>query len=224
MANENWEENPEGMRDFFAARVDDYDAHMHGIEGLDEAYARLAALLPAGARSLLDLGCGTGLELVPVFDRFPALEVTGIDLTQEMLEVLTARFAGRSLRLICGDYLRHDLGGALFDAAVSAESLHHFSHAQKRALYRRIGLALRPGGVYIEADFIALSQDEEDTLYAKRASALRDAGRQDGLWHLDTPCTAQNQLRLLREAGFSRVALEGRWGQTALFVAETFAP
>ncbi len=54
----------EAMRDFFAARVREYDAHMlQNVEGMAAAYEKAAACLPADTENLLDLGCGTGLEL-----------------------------------------------------------------------------------------------------------------------------------------------------------------
>jgi tRNA (cmo5U34)-methyltransferase len=53
------------MEDFFAARVNGYDDHMRtNIEGSLEFYAYTASLLPKEPNSkVLDLGCGTGLEL-----------------------------------------------------------------------------------------------------------------------------------------------------------------
>ena len=56
----------ETMENFFAARLQGYDEHMKTeIEGAKEFYCYTASLLPRqqGAR-ILDLGCGTGLELI----------------------------------------------------------------------------------------------------------------------------------------------------------------
>ena len=56
----------EKMDDYFAARVEGYDDHMRtNIEGSSQFYAYTASLLPQEPDSrVLDLGCGTGLELV----------------------------------------------------------------------------------------------------------------------------------------------------------------
>lgn len=50
-------------------------------------YIKLAELIPDTARKLLDLGCGTGLELGRIFQRFPDISVTGVDLSSEMLKI-----------------------------------------------------------------------------------------------------------------------------------------
>lgn len=79
----------EKMDDFFERRVRIYDGHMlENVAGCREGYQRVADLLPPHIRTLLDLGCGTGLELEPVFQKFPSLQVTGVDLTQKMLDAL----------------------------------------------------------------------------------------------------------------------------------------
>ena len=118
---------PEEMSAFFATRVDGYDAHMIAdVEGCKEGYEKMAALLPHDVKTLLDLGCGTGLELDAIFQVQPRLKVTGIDLTQEMLNELRKKHADKSITLICGDYFTVDFGISVYDAAVSFETMHHF--------------------------------------------------------------------------------------------------
>lgn len=211
---------PERMNDFFAARVDGYDAHMlTNIEGMREAYRVAAQQLPDGISTLLDLGCGTGLELGAVFERFPTLQVTGIDLTQEMLDQLAAKYGDKSIRLVCGDYFAVDFGHQQVDAVLSVESLHHFTHAQKATLYRKIWAALRPGGVFVNADYMVDTQAEEDAFFRQRQDALAHQADADGYWHYDTPLAIANERHLLQAAGFQDIMQPWRCANTAILVA-----
>lgn len=191
----------EDMDGFFTARTEGYEEHM---AVWNEAYDRAALLLPEGCGPLLDLGCGTGLELDRVFARWPGLCVTGIDLCAAMLEKLRAKHAGRGLTLLCADYLTAELGEARFGAALSVQSLHHFTPAQKSALYRRVYRALRPGGVFLEVDYIACCEEEETLLQKECARRrARDGIPAERFVHFDTPLTLPHELALLRQAGFA---------------------
>ena len=90
---------------------------------------------------ILDLGCGTGLELTYYFDRCREGSITGIDLAPGMLQALREKFPGKKLNLIQGSYFAVPLGEEAFDAAVSVESLHHFTAAEKLP-YARSELSL----------------------------------------------------------------------------------
>ena len=89
----------EKMSEFFEARLHTYDTHMlNDIESAREFYPFTAECLPkTGGCRLLDLGCGTGLELEYYFSVNPTAKVTGIDLSQGMLDALAAKFADRSI-------------------------------------------------------------------------------------------------------------------------------
>ena len=73
---ETRDEPLEAMGTFFDSRISEYEDHMSPWQ---KHYEWMAQLLPSHAETLLDLGCGSGLELDPIFRRFPNLRVTGVD-------------------------------------------------------------------------------------------------------------------------------------------------
>lgn len=81
----------EKMDEFFNNRLEIYDDHqINCIEGAAEFYRYTANLLPkAIGCKVLDLGCGTGLELEEYFKLNPQANVTGIDLASGMLKKIT---------------------------------------------------------------------------------------------------------------------------------------
>lgn len=193
----------EEMSDFFTARLEEYEPHM---ALWTEAYQEMPRLLPERMECLLDLGCGTGLELEHIFAHFPALSVTGIDLCPGMLDALRGKFPNRTLTLRCEDYFQADLGETRFDAAVSFETLHHFRPERKRELFRKLYAALKPGGIYLQTDYLACCEEEERLLFAEAERKRRLAGIPDQVFvHLDTPLTLEHECTLLRDAGFARV-------------------
>ena len=91
----------EKMGEFFDSRLGGYEEHqLNCIDSAREFYPFTAGCLPreSGTR-LLDLGCGTGLELGYYFELVPSAEVTGIDLAPGMLKALKSKFPGRRITL-----------------------------------------------------------------------------------------------------------------------------
>lgn len=195
----------EKMDEFFAARVDGYDEHMlNEVGGCRECYAKMAELVPVGTKNLLDLGCGTGLELAGIFERFPDVSVTAVDLTKAMLDRLSEKYSDKNITLINADYFSTNLGRERFDTAISFQTMHHFSHEMKIGLYEKIFASLKSGGVYIECDYMAKTQDEEDFFFSENARLRKEHNiPENEFYHYDTPCTVQNQIKMLLLAGFA---------------------
>lgn len=208
----------EKMDDFFTARVDGYDEHMKSnIEGASRFYNFTAALLPMEKdKSILDLGCGTGLELEELYQMNPYAKVTGIDLTEAMLETLKAKFPDKDITTVCGSYFEVPFGEEVFDAAVSVESLHHFTKEQKLPLYKKLNKALKPGGYFILTDYFAESEEEE-VFYGQELIRIRkEQELPDGVfYHYDTPLTVEHEKEALLEAGFARVEVLNNWESTS---------
>ena len=207
----------EKMADFFENRLDGYDQHMlTNIESADEFYPYTAKQLPTTENChILDLGCGTGLELEEYFLLNPSARITGIDLSQGMLSALKKKFADKDITLICSSYFDVPFGVCAFDSAVSVESLHHFTKEEKAPLYTKLHRALKDGGYFVLTDYFSLS-DEEEHMHRQNLIALKaEQGiADDEFYHYDTPLTVKHETEALMKAGFSSVLVLKNWGAT----------
>jgi SAM-dependent methyltransferase len=97
------------------------------------------------ARSLLELGCGSGTFL-KVFARH--YDVTGIDLSASMVDLARKKVPGATLHV--GDISSFDLGRR-FDAIVCAfDTMNHLVSFEKwRSVFRHAHRHLEPRGVFI---------------------------------------------------------------------------
>lgn len=213
----------EKMAAFFDARLDGYDEHMLGdIEGARSFYPFTAGCLPTNHDChVLDLGCGTGLELEEYFRLNPTARVTGVDLAPGMLNALREKFPDKALTLVQGSYFDVPFGEGIFDAAVSVESLHHFTQAEKMRLYARLHMALKPGGFFILTDYFA-DTDEQESFFRSELVRLKAAqGIADHeFYHYDTPLTVAHETEALLLAGFTSVEVLGQWGATCTLKAK----
>ena len=80
-------EKPENMAAFFDARAAGYDDHMRdNIFESDTTFTQFYQALSSPIErtdeplNILDLGCGTGLEIEALFQRVPNALITGVDL------------------------------------------------------------------------------------------------------------------------------------------------
>lgn len=215
-------EKIEKMTDFFTDRVKDYDEHMlNKVDGCKEGYRIMAELVPDSTKRLLDLGCGTGLELDEIFKVLPDIEVTGIDLTEAMLGKLREKHKDKKLNLICGDYFSVELASGTYDCAVSFQTMHHFLHRKKTKLYKKIYDSLTKNGLYIECDYMVETQAEEDHWFSENDRLRKEQGiGENEFYHYDTPCTVENQITMLKAAGFRNIQKVFREENTTMLVAE----
>ena len=212
----------ERMNDFFTARVEGYDNHMiNNVEKCKDGYVKMSELLPDSVGNLLDLGCGTGLELDEIFKTHPNIKVTGVDLTKAMLERLQEKHHDKDITLINASYFDYDFGIEKFDAIISFQTMHHFSHDMKINLYSRVYSALKPKGKYIECDYMVIEQTEEDFYYSENERIRKEHNVPEGeFYHYDTPCTIDNQIKMLKLARFEEVNMVWRNENTTIIVGD----
>lgn len=113
---------------------------------------RTLALIQQGEGA--DIGCGPGHLVLELAQHAPGLQLTGVDLADEMLEkaAANAHQAGLDHRV---DFRKGDAGQLPFedeslDLILSTLSLHHWSRPVN--VLDEVGRVLRPGGVYLIFD------------------------------------------------------------------------
>ena len=189
------EERVCSMRNFFNEKASGYD-EVHAAL-MDTKHA-LTRSIPLCAKKILDLGVGTGLELYDLFERIPDAQVTGIDISENMLEKLKTRPFINRVTLLCGNFFELDFGKD-YDAVISSSALHHFMPNDKQLLFEKIFRALKPGGCFLNTDCIANTPDEESDALEYY---LQNKDREE---HIDTPLAWQTEQALLIACGFQNV-------------------
>lgn len=183
------------MRDFFNEKASEYDGVHAALMDTKDA---LTQSIPPTAKKILDLGIGTGLELFDLFARIPDAQVTGIDISENMLSVLKARPFAEKVTVHCGNFFALEFG-TNYDAVISSSALHHFSAKDKAILYQKIFAALAPGGWFLNTDCIANTKQEEDDAFTYyEANRLIEP-------HIDTPLAKTTEETLLQNVGFSAI-------------------
>lgn len=205
-----WLHGIEEMRDFFDSTARHWDS-VFGAGGADPLYDAVASEIAPTDEPvrLLLLGCGTGLELTPIFQRIPNARVTGIDVAPGMLAELRRKFAAQSnqLELIEGSYLDVDLGQQRYDYAVATLTVHHVPPGSKLVLYKCIREAFKAGGRYIEGDQSTDPAGEQKILYWYQTYIAQLPGGDRAAWNYDVTLSPQSQRRLLAQAGFQNIQL-----------------
>lgn len=216
--SETKDEELEEMTAFFSSRLEGYETHMKSIWGED--YRLFSEKLPKECRHILDLGCGTGLELDEIWRRNPSLSVTGVDLCQDMLNRLLEKHADKLFTAVCMDYFQYNFEKNKWDAVISFESLHHFEREKKKQLYGKICDSLKDGGVFLLGDYTACCIEEEELLYGVYLEKRKRCHTEEGHFvHFDIPLTEEHEMELLKAAGFSSVELSDELAEAVLFIA-----
>lgn len=140
----------EAVRRDYGRLAEDYERRWQAFNAAvrDWVLARWPDGLADDAR-VLDLGCGTGAFLGAVGARFPALQLTGLDLTPALL--VEARRRAPSARLVEGDVESPPFKERTFDVVCSLNVLHHL-HDRQRHIDLLAGLC-RPGGTIFLCTF-----------------------------------------------------------------------
>ena len=220
------------VRSHLRVEIEAYDRSIRAfIPAYEEMLERAAeAVAAAGPERVLDLGAGTGALAEAVLRRCGGCTIELIDTDAEMLDQARTRLASFAARV---QYSERRFQGPLpaCDAVVASLALHHVATlAEKARVFAAIFAALRPGGVFVNAD-ATMSADPgtRRAEYEAWAAHLVSSGIEEKrAWrHFeewsgeDTYLPVEDELAALRSAGF---AAECLWRVVPITVVKAVKP
>ena len=181
--------------------------------------------------TVYDLGCSTGttlIELAKRLDQRP-LQLIGIDNAPPMLEK-ARRKAAMFRKTDCLRFIRDDITSCPLpdvDAVICNYTLQFIRPPLRRMMAERLYQALRPGGILIICEKVLAAGSfhhpfidiYHDFKREQGYSELEIAGKREALENVLIPFTVDENLTLLRNAGFSQVEIFCKWFNFAAFVA-----
>lgn len=144
------------VRRHLRVEIDAYDETIRRFIPGYETMLRVAAetLASVEPTAAIDLGAGTGALSEAILTHARSASVELIDVDDEMLAQARARLARFGARV---RFRRMSFADALprCDAAAASLALHHVpTLGEKQAVYAGIRAALRPGGIFVNADAV----------------------------------------------------------------------
>ena len=190
---------------------------------------------------VLDLFCGSGRIATRLAQK--GAIVTGIDISQQNIDLLHKTRGGDLVNAICADVLEYDFDGMYDHAVCMGNSFSYFDRAGMTALCRKVFRALMPGAKFIiNTGTLAESllpnlkdkntMEVQDILFSIRNEYLtgqsllkthmkfqrRQEIEEKTAWHYVFACA--EMIGILKEAGFEKTNLYSDTSGTLLNVRD----
>lgn len=104
-----------------------------------------------GEEQVLDYGCGTGSLLLQMADKFPNIELTGVDIDPEILKLAQKKDSLKKAKwILSSDFSSQNLS---YDVVFASWVFHHFNNEEKLFHLKTCHDLLRKGGKLIIVDW-----------------------------------------------------------------------
>lgn len=176
--------------------------------------------------SVIDLGCGTGTIAKSIKDVFPNAKITCVDISENMLKIAKRKIGEGTY--ICSDFYNFDFKKN-YDVIASSLALHHLATiSDKLDFYQKIFDALKPGGIFVNADIVLASTEN---LQARNMMKWKDfmiksvaVEQVENKWiptyyEEDRPISIHEHFSLLEKAGFSDLDVVWKYYNFAVYMA-----
>ncbi|WP_437918198.1 class I SAM-dependent methyltransferase [Sphingobacterium sp. LRF_L2] len=184
------------------------------MEIMTEAIARRYPNL----QQVLDIGCGAGNYPVKLLTKVSGIDVTLVDLSQNMLNKAVERVQQATTGIVKakkGDFRTVDLPESSYDVIIATAVLHHLRDDEDwENAFKKLFRLLKKGGSLWIFDLvhqhdIGLQEYIYKDLYGSYLSNLKDDAYRDDVFAYiekeDTPRDLIYQLELMKKVGFKAV-------------------
>lgn len=163
----------ENVKEHFEKEAEEFDnTILKLIPKYNEMIDSMISVIPFESSDkfkLLDLGCGTGNVTKAAKKKFPNSMINCIDIAENMIQMAKIKLEDYDdITYHVGDFSEVDFEEK-FDVVVSSLALHHIkTDSDKRNFYIKIYEVLRPGGVFMNSDYVLGSSDILSKIYRKK--------------------------------------------------------
>lgn len=220
----------EVIREHFEKEAADFDRFFFKVAPhYEEMMNALIDALPFKRHDrikVLDLGCGTGNLSQRILSAYPDAGITCIDMAENMLKMATAKLEGAGdVKFRLGDIRDFDYGEK-YDVIVASLVLHHIEKGDKPGFYRKLHNALSKKGVFFCIDIFVSTNRHLQNLHMNKwkefmkANGLPAAKINDMIRRHkkeDRPVTFEDELSIMRKAGFEDVDVVLKYYNFALY-------
>lgn len=139
----------EQSRQTFDMQANKYDTTFYGNHARKIYPYILDEIIHCYGDEVLDLGCGTGALMAQVISEDYRRNVTGIDISKQMITVAKQNLGNKAV-LVIGDSEKLPFSDQYFDVVYCNDSFHHYPNPQK--VIEEVYRVLKVGGTFIIGD------------------------------------------------------------------------
>lgn len=220
----------EAIKNHFESEAKEFDSRvLKIIPYYSEMLAALIVAIPFVEDSTfeaIDLGSGTGTVAKRLKEKFPKAKVTCLDFSEKMLQMAQAKLQNFSdVTYQAANFSEFEFEPK-YDLVISSLALHHLESDQaKKDFFRKIYQALKPNGIFYNADVVLAASEKLQTKYMEKWTAftarnLSEAEVQNNLVRYkneDMPAKLNDQLTWLTEVGFKDVEVIWKYYNFAVY-------
>lgn len=134
-----------------------YDSKFIRLLYFERLYGKIIGVITAEKEcfktgsKFLDVACGTGEIIYRLAGKYPGIDFTGVDFTQEMVETAKRKTEHlKNIRIINSDASELPFEDKTFDFVLCSDALHHFSEPELSI--KEIGRVVKDGGCFLLVD------------------------------------------------------------------------